>query len=77
LPKSEPKRSTSPYRAQPRCRPPYPARGRELREAAVSGEETPTPEAWIGRPVKLVFLDGASTEYAEGTLREVNDRGSC
>lgn len=43
----------------------------------MSGEETPTPEARIGRPVKLVFLDGASTEYAEGTLREVNDRGSC
>jgi hypothetical protein len=39
------------------------------------GEETPIPEAWLGRPVRLVFLDGASTEYAEGDLEEVNDRG--
>ena len=39
------------------------------------GEETPIPEAWLGRPVRLVFLDGASTEYAEGKLEEVNDRG--
>jgi hypothetical protein len=41
----------------------------------VLGEETPIPEAWLGRPVRLVFLDGASTEYAEGMLEEVNDRG--
>jgi hypothetical protein len=39
------------------------------------GEKTPIPEAWLGRPVRLVFLDGASTEYAEGMLEEVNDRG--
>ena len=39
------------------------------------GEETPIPEAWLCRPVRLVFLDGASTEYAEGDLEEVNDRG--
>lgn len=39
------------------------------------GEETPIPEAWLGRPVRLVFLDGASTEYAEGDLEKVNDRG--
>lgn len=39
------------------------------------GEETPIPEAWLGRAVRLVFLDGASTEYAEGKLEEVNDRG--
>ena len=38
------------------------------------GEERPIPKAWIGQPVKLVVLDGASTEYAEGDLREVNDR---
>jgi hypothetical protein len=25
--------------------------------------------------VKLVFVDGANTEYAEGDLEEVNDRG--
>jgi hypothetical protein len=41
----------------------------------VLGEKTPIPEAWLGRPVRLVFLDGASTEYAEGMLEEVNDRG--
>jgi hypothetical protein len=41
----------------------------------VLGEETPIPEAWLGRPVRLVFLDGASTEYAEGDLEKVNDRG--
>ena len=39
------------------------------------GEETPIPEAWLGRPVRLVFIDGASTEYAEGDLEEVNGRG--
>ena len=39
------------------------------------GEKTPIPEAWLGRPVRLVFLDGASTEYTEGKLEEVNDRG--
>ena len=39
------------------------------------GEETSIPEAWLGRPVRLVFLDGASTEYAEGKLEEINDRG--
>jgi hypothetical protein len=33
------------------------------------------PEAWIGRPVELVFVSGASTEYTDGTLEEVNDRG--
>jgi hypothetical protein len=39
------------------------------------GEETSIPEAWLGRPVRLVFLDGASTEYAEGKLEEINDKG--
>jgi hypothetical protein len=32
-------------------------------------------EAWIGRPVELVFISGASTEYTDGDLQEVNDRG--
>jgi hypothetical protein len=41
--------------------------------AAESG--TPIPEAWIGRSVELVFVSGASTEYADGYLEEVNDRG--
>jgi hypothetical protein len=36
---------------------------------------TPVPEAWLGRTVKLVFVSGSSTEYAEGALEEVNDRG--
>ena len=40
-----------------------------------AGKSTPVPEAWIGRPVKLVFVSGASTEYAGGILEEVNDRG--
>ena len=39
------------------------------------GRNTPVPEAWLGRPVKLVFISGASTEYAAGGLEEVNDRG--
>ncbi len=38
-------------------------------------KSTPVPEAWLGRPVKLVFVSGSSTEYADGTLQEVNDRG--
>ena len=40
-----------------------------------SEENTPVPEAWIGRSVELVFISGASTEYADGTLQEVNNRG--
>ncbi len=35
----------------------------------------PIPEAWLGRPVRLVFVSGASTEYTAGDLEEVNDRG--
>jgi hypothetical protein len=38
-------------------------------------ESTPVPEAWIGRTVELVFVSGSSTEYANGYLEEVNDRG--
>ncbi len=40
-----------------------------------AGKSTPLPEAWLGRPVKLVFVSGSSTEYTNGTLEEVNDRG--
>jgi hypothetical protein len=35
----------------------------------------PVPEAWIGRSVELVFVSGASTEYVDGNLQEVNDQG--
>jgi hypothetical protein len=41
--------------------------------AAESG--THIPEAWIGRSVELVFVSGSSTEYTDGDLEEVNDRG--
>lgn len=40
-----------------------------------AGDGLPTPEAWIGEAVRLVFVSGASTEYAVGGLEEVNDRG--
>ncbi len=40
-----------------------------------ASKSTPLPEAWLGRPVKLVFVSGSSTEYADGILEEVNDRG--
>lgn len=40
-----------------------------------TGGGTPVPEAWIGRTVELVFVSGSSTEYADGRLEEVNDRG--
>ena len=33
------------------------------------------PEAWIGQAVELVSISGASTEYTDGILKEVNDRG--
>ena len=33
------------------------------------------PEAWLDRPVRLVFISGSSTEYVVGVLAEVNDRG--
>jgi hypothetical protein len=36
---------------------------------------TPVPEAWIGLSVELIFVSGSSTEYADGRLEEVNDRG--
>jgi hypothetical protein len=35
----------------------------------------PVPEAWIGRAVELIFVSGSSTEYADGYLEEVNERG--
>jgi hypothetical protein len=35
----------------------------------------PVPEAWIGLAVELVFVSGSTTEYADGDLEEVNDRG--
>ena len=38
-------------------------------------DDLPIPEAWIGEAVRLVFVSGASTEYAVGELEEVNDRG--
>ncbi len=34
-----------------------------------------TPENWLGRPVRLVFISGSSTEYVDGVLEEVNERG--
>ena len=40
-----------------------------------TGRNTPIPEAWLGRPVRLVFVSGASTEYTVGGLEEVNDKG--
>jgi len=46
--------------------------GRGRREA---GDGPPVPEVWVGRAVRLVFVSGASTEYADGVLEEVNDRG--
>lgn len=46
--------------------------GRGSREG---GDDPPVPEAWLGRAVMLVFVSGASTEYAAGRLAEVNDRG--
>jgi hypothetical protein len=33
------------------------------------------PEDWLGRAVQLVFISGSSTEYLDGVLEEVNDRG--
>ena len=33
------------------------------------------PQAWLGRQVHLVYISGSSTEYVEGVLEEVNDRG--
>lgn len=40
-----------------------------------TAENTPVPEAWIGKTVELIFVSGSSTEYADGRLEEVNDRG--
>ena len=40
-----------------------------------AGGSTPVPEAWIGQTVELIFVSGSSTEYTDGRLEEVNDRG--
>lgn len=40
-----------------------------------TGGSTPIPEAWIGREVELIFISGSSTEYADGQLEEVNNKG--
>jgi hypothetical protein len=40
-----------------------------------AGRSRPIPEAWIGRSVELIFVSGSSTEYADGYLEEVSDRG--
>ena len=40
-----------------------------------AGGSTPVPEAWIGQTVELIFVSGSSTEYTDGRLQEVNDRG--
>jgi hypothetical protein len=48
--------------------------GSEAEVSEASGSR-PVPEAWIGRAVKLIFVSGSSTEYADGYLEEVNDRG--
>jgi hypothetical protein len=50
----------------------HPTAGSEI--SAPHGN-APVPEAWIGRPVELVFVSGSSTEYTDGILQEVNDRG--
>ena len=52
-------------------------RGTAAAEFAISASRgtTPVPEAWLGRSVQLVFVSGASTEYADGILQEVNERG--
>jgi hypothetical protein len=42
---------------------------------SATGTDNHIPEAWIGRSVQLVFVSGASTEYAGGDLQQVNDRG--
>jgi hypothetical protein len=40
-----------------------------------AGASTPVPEAWISSEVELIFVSGCSTEYADGRLEEVNERG--
>lgn len=40
-----------------------------------AAESKPVPQAWIEQSVKLIFVSGSSTEYAHGSLQEVNDRG--
>jgi hypothetical protein len=47
--------------------------------AAMVGREQPRgkriPEDWLGHAVQLVFISGSSTEYIDGVLEQVNDRG--
>ena len=40
-----------------------------------TGGSTSVPDAWIGRAVELIFVSGSSTEYDNGYLEEVNERG--
>jgi hypothetical protein len=50
-----------------------------MEEEAMMERERPVskqrPEAWLGRPVRLEFISGSSTEYVVGVLDEVNERG--
>jgi hypothetical protein len=46
-----------------------------MMEREQPGRKHKRPEDWLGRPVKLVFISGSSTEYIDGILEEVNDRG--
>ena len=40
-----------------------------------TGGSKPVPEAWVGQAVELFFLSRSSTEYADGYLEVLNDRG--
>ena len=46
-----------------------------MEKAQRESKQRRRPEAWIDRPVKLIFISGSSTEYVDGVLEEVNDRG--
>ena len=39
-------------------------------------KSVPVPEARLGLPVTVVVVSGSTTEYADGILEEVNDRGT-
>ena len=69
-------RADAPGWSSPNDAPGLPS-GRPTAGSPISSSEgnASVPEAWIGQAVELVSISGASTEYTDGILQEVNDRG--
>ena len=48
-----------------------------MEKAQRESKQRRRPEAWIDRPVKLIFISGSSTEYVDGLRRAGKGGTSC